>query len=133
MSPRPTVLLVEDDPDLLRFAQVTLRLGGYRPVTASDGVQALSLARKRPPDLVLLDLRLPGLDGWEVLAALRDEPALRTVPVVLLTATINAAATERALDARVADYLVKPVSADDLLDAVERALARGNTGAERMG
>ena len=133
MSPRPTVLLVEDDPDLLRFAQVTLRLGGYRPVTASDGVQALTLARKRPPDLVLLDLRLPGLDGWEVLAALRDEPALRTVPVVLLTATINAVAAERALDARVADYLVKPVSADDLLDAVERALARRNTGAERMG
>lgn len=122
MSARSTVLLVEDDPDLLRFAQVTLRLGGYRAVTATDGAAGLALARKTRPHLVLLDLRLPGLDGWQVLQGLREAPGLDAVPVVMLTASAGADDRDRALAAGVVDYLVKPVSADSLLATVARAL-----------
>jgi DNA-binding response OmpR family regulator len=122
VSARDTVLLVEDDPDLLRFAQVTLRLGGYRPVTASDGAAGLALARKVRPRLVVLDLRLPDLDGWQVLQALRETPGLATTPVLMLTASAGVEERDRALAAGVVDYLVKPVSADALLDAVARAL-----------
>jgi CheY-like chemotaxis protein len=125
MSARSTVLLVEDDPDLLRFAQVTLRLGGYRAVTATDGQTALALARKASPQLMVLDLRLPELDGWQVLAALRAEPKTARLPVLVLTASAGPADQERALAAGVVDYLVKPVSADALLAAVERALRAG--------
>jgi CheY-like chemotaxis protein len=125
MSARSTVLLVEDDPDLLRFAQVTLRLGGYRAVTATDGETALALAKKARPHLMVLDLRLPELDGWQVLAALRAEPKTARLPVLVLTASAGPADRERALAAGVADYLVKPVSADALLAAVERALDNG--------
>jgi two-component system KDP operon response regulator KdpE len=125
MSKRSTVLLVEDDPDLLRFAQVTLRLGGYRPVTATDGATALALARKACPHLMVLDLRLPELDGWQVLTALRAEPKTARLPLLVLTASAGPDERGRALDAGVVDYLVKPVSADALLTAVERALGSG--------
>jgi two-component system, OmpR family, KDP operon response regulator KdpE len=125
MSPRSTVLLVEDDPDLLRFAQVTLRLGGYRPLTATDGPTALALARKARPRLMVLDLRLPGLDGWQVLESLRATPETARLPVLVLTASAGPTDQERALAAGVVDYLVKPVSADALLAAVERALDGG--------
>src|SRR5207253_1624988 len=74
MSRRTTVLLVEDDPDLLHGVRLTLRVGHYRVVTASDGEAALSLAQRARPDLVLLDLRLPRLDGWQVMAALQAMP-----------------------------------------------------------
>ena len=129
MSARNTVLLVEDDPDLLRFAQVTLRLGGYRALIANDGVTGLALARKARPQLILLDLRLPGMDGWQVLRGLREAPGLAAVPVVMLTASAGTDDRDRALQAGAVDYLVKPVSADDLLAAVARALDDGGAGA----
>jgi DNA-binding response OmpR family regulator len=125
MSPRSTVLLVEDDPDLLRFAQVTLRLGGYRPLTATDGHTALALALQARPRLMVLDLRLPELDGWQVLESLRAMPETAALPVLMLTASAGPSDRDRALAAGVTDYLVKPVSADALLAAVERALDRG--------
>lgn len=123
MSGRPTVLLVEDDPDLLRFARLTLRLGGYRALTASDGADALALLRRSRPDLMLLDLRLPGVDGWQVLATLQAEPTLQHVRVVILTASADYDEERRARASGVVEYLVKPISADGLLDAVDRALA----------
>jgi two-component system KDP operon response regulator KdpE len=123
MSRRPTVLLVEDDPDLLRFAHVTLRLGGYHVLTATDGEAALSTARRGRPAAIVLDLRLPVLDGWQVLESLSEDPGLSGIPVVVITATADVWGRPRALEAGVADYLVKPVSADDLLGALERVLA----------
>jgi CheY-like chemotaxis protein len=122
MSRRRTVLIVEDEPDLLDFAQVTLRLGGYRPVPVSEGGAVLAAARESRPDVVLLDLRLPGIDGWEVLAELRADAALQRVPVVILTAMAEPEGRERAQADGVAGYLVKPVSASALLAAVGKAL-----------
>jgi CheY-like chemotaxis protein len=123
MNSRPTVLLVEDDPDLTRFAALTLRLSGYRAVTAEDGETAILTARRERPDVIVLDLRLPRLDGWQVLAALEREPGLARVPVVLLTASANPCDRERARTAPIVDFVVKPVTADRLLDIVARALA----------
>ena len=123
-----TVLIVEDDPDLLRFAEVALSLGGYGVRLATDGVQAMAMARQEPPDAVVLDLRLPLADGWEILSFLQGHPTLHTVPVVVLTATAGPRERDRALAAGVVDYLVKPVSADRLLDAVADALGSARSG-----
>src|SRR5438067_894281 len=129
MSTRQTVLLVEDDPDLLRFADVTLRLSGYRVVTATDGLSALSAARKVRPAMMLLDLRLPGLDGWQVLEVMGQDPVLRKLPVIVVTATADAGARPLTEAAGVTEYLVKPLSADALLAAVERVMSAPRHGA----
>ena len=129
MSNRKTVLLVEDDPDLLRFADVTLRLGGYRVFTATDGLSALSAARKVHPAMMLLDLRLPGLDGWQVLEVMGQDPVLRKLPVIVVTATADAGARPLTEAAGVTEYLVKPLSADALLAAVERVMSAPRHGA----
>jgi two-component system KDP operon response regulator KdpE len=123
MKGRPTVLLVEDDPDLTRFADLALRLSGYRAVTAGDGESAVRAAQRTRPDVVVLDLRLPRLDGWQVLAALQRDPELATVPVVILTASADPRDRERARTARIADFVQKPLTADRLLEVVEHALA----------
>ena len=122
MQQSRSILIVEDDPDLLRFAQVALGMDGYNVQLATDGEQAMALVRARRPDLVVLDLRLPLADGWQVLSFLQSDAMQPTVPVVVLTATAGPRERDRALAAGVADYLVKPVSADRLLDAVARAL-----------
>ena len=123
MKSRPTVLLIEDDPDLTRFADLALRLSGYRAVMAGDGESAVRTAQRERPDVVVLDLRLPRLDGWQVLAALQREPELAAVPVVILTASADPHDQERARTAGIADFVLKPLTADRLLEVVERALA----------
>jgi CheY-like chemotaxis protein len=123
MPQRPTVLIVEDDPDLMRFAQLTLRLGGYRVLSAVDGEAALDLVRKRQPALVVLDLRLPVLDGWQVLEIVTHDAGLHTIPVLIVTASVDGLSKPKALAMGAADCLLKPVSADALLDAVGRILA----------
>jgi CheY-like chemotaxis protein len=129
MSTRQTVLLVEDDPDLLRFADVTLRLGGYRVVTATDGLGALSAARKVRPAMMLLDLRIPGLDGWQVLEVMGQDPDLRNLPVIVVTATADAGSRPLTEAVGISEYLVKPLSADALLAAVERVMSLPRRGA----
>ncbi|HEY7061686.1 MAG TPA: response regulator [Chloroflexota bacterium] len=123
MTRRSTVLLVEDDPDLTRFADIALRLAGYHAVTVSDGEAAVAAARRIHPDMVLLDLRLPLLDGWQVLAALQGEPELAAVPVVILSASADPRDHERARTARIAGWVQKPLTANRLLDVVEQTLA----------
>jgi DNA-binding response OmpR family regulator len=123
-----SILIVEDDPDLLRFAEVALSMDGYDVRVATDGEQAMALVRARRPDLVVLDLLLPLADGWQVLSFLQSDDMRPEVPVVVLTATAGPRERDRALAAGVADYLVKPVSADKLLDAVARALGSPRPG-----
>ncbi len=129
-APR-SVLLVEDDPELRRFVITALRMEGYAVRFAVDGDEAIALARDVRPDLVLLDLRLRRVDGWQVLAFLKADPHLRTVPVVVLTASAGASERERARAAGAVEYLVKPISADHVLATVARILADPNGAADR--
>jgi CheY-like chemotaxis protein len=123
MSDRPTVLLVEHDPDLRRAAGVILRLGGYRAVCTADGPAAVTASRQCRPDLVVLDARLSDLNAWGVLTALRRDAGLARVPVVLLTASHGPAHSARVRAEGVTRCLPKPMTADGLLAAVEQALA----------
>lgn len=81
-----TVLVVEDSPDLSAMLEILLKTQGYNVVTASTGYEAVRLARRVRPQLILSDLGLPGMDGWEVLSQIRADPALEDVPAIAITA-----------------------------------------------
>jgi two-component system, cell cycle response regulator DivK len=113
------ILLVEDN-DLNRD-MLTRRLAkrGYEVVTATDGEEGLVLAQAEQPDLVLMDMSLPGIDGWETTRRLRAGAATAAIPVIALTAHAMAGDRERALEAGCDDYDTKPVEMDRLLLKIE--------------
>ncbi len=115
------VLIVEDEPALLRALQITLRARGYEVTTASAGHEALVEAARRPPDAVLLDLGLPDLDGTEVIHGLREWSA---APVIVLSGRAGSGDKIGALDAGADDYVTKPFSMDELVARLRAALRR---------
>ena len=117
-GPRPTVLLVEDDHDTREVLGYVLALEGYAVTALADGGRALEAMRTRRPDLVLLDLCLPGVGGREVVGAMRNEPALADVPVVSISA-----ASRESQPATISAHVQKPFGVRELLEAVAGALA----------
>ena len=120
-----TVLIIEDEADIRNFASRVLELEGYRILQAADGDEGLVLARENRIALILLDLRLPGHDGWVVLEELRSNPAFSGIPVIVFTASAEVRQRDRALSMGAADYLVKPLSAASLRESVSRILHTG--------
>ena len=102
------ILVVEDDPDNRRIVAKTLSVEGYHVVEATDGVQAIAQAHAERPDLVLMDLALPNMDGWEATRRLKSDPATRGIPIVALTAVAMRGDEEQARAAGCDDYLSKP-------------------------
>jgi len=118
------ILHVEDDPSLRNLVGIALeRLGGYAVCSAADGFEAVALARRFAPDLLLLDLDLPGRDGIATLAALRQEAALSEAPVVFLTAAGDAQVRARLQALGVHEVLGKPFRPRELVRVVARVLA----------
>jgi signal transduction histidine kinase/ActR/RegA family two-component response regulator len=115
---QPRVVIIEDDRVSLDLFLAYLEGTGIDLVTARDGADGLALVRRDSPDAVLLDIRLPGMDGWEVLRAMKADSATRGIPVIVLTIVDERA---RGLDLGALDYLTKPVGRDDLLSALSRA------------
>jgi len=125
-SARARVLVVDDDPNILSLLRRGLSFEGYQVATAADGVAALAVARDELPDLIVLDVMMPGLDGLEVCRRLR---AGADVPILMLTARDTVPDRVAGLDAGADDYLVKPFAFDELLARV-RALLRRSRGDE---
>lgn len=119
MSIAPLLLLIEDELAIRRFLRTSLSNEGYRLVEAESGQQAIRLAKQQPPDLVLLDLGLPDMDGQEVLRQLRE---WLTAPVVILSARDQEQEKVQALDNGADDYLTKPFSTGELLARIRVAL-----------
>ena len=119
-----TILIIEDEADVRNFAVRVLEMEGYHVLQARDGEEGMKLVREGRISLVLLDLRLPKRSGWEVLVLLKSEPELSVIPVIVFTASAAVAQRERALKMGAADYLVKPLSAAGLKEAVNRVLHR---------
>ena len=116
------ILVIEDDVDISRLLGMQLRAGGYEAAYASDAVTAMTVARRERPDLILLDLGLPGGGGLLVLQRLRAIAELAATPVVVVTARTDASGEQDARAAGAVDFLRKPVDADELTAAIERAL-----------
>ena len=107
MPPQPRVLMVDDHPDIADLYQLKLQLEGYRVAVASDGVAGLSMARSLMPDLILLDIHMPQLDGLQVLAALREDTATDEVPVVVCSEDDSPQLIKEARRLGAVAYLVK--------------------------
>jgi two-component system KDP operon response regulator KdpE len=124
----PRVLVVDDEPQILRALRINLRAREYEVTTAATGPEALEVAAKHPPDLVVLDLGLPGLDGLEVIEGLRG---WTTVPIIVLSGRADSTDKVEALDAGADDYVTKPFGMEELL-ARMRAAARRAHGADAL-
>lgn len=124
MAEAPTVLLVEDNEDNLRIYSTILTYSGYRVVEATDGEAGLTAARDRQPDLILMDVSIPKIDGWEVTRMLKSDPATSTIPVIALTAHALATDRERAQEIGFDGYISKPAEPRQVLAEVERRLGK---------
>jgi DNA-binding response OmpR family regulator len=119
---RPLVLVADDDEDILQLLSFRLERAGYEIVQARNGDDALQLALELVPALAVLDVMMPGLNGYEVTRELRRNQATSTTPVILLTAKAQASDVARGLAAGADDYVKKPFDARDLADRVDRLL-----------
>jgi len=122
-APRPqpisrTVLVVDDDDDIRNLLRATIERGVHRVVDAADGAEALGLIGRAPPDLILLDVNMPGMDGPEVCRWVKANPATRGVKVLMITAATQDEDRQRGLDAGADGYITKPFSPLSLLDQV---------------
>jgi two-component system cell cycle response regulator DivK len=117
------ILVVEDDPDNRRIVVKVLTLEGYEVLEAIDGRSAVALARREHPDLVIMDLAIPGLDGWEASRQLKSEPETADIPIIALTAFAMRGDEERAREAGCDGYLAKPCRPQTIREVVRRFLA----------
>lgn len=125
-TPRAIVLVVDDEPQIVRALRINLSVRGYEVITAGTGAAALRAAAEKHPDVVVLDLGLPDMDGIEVLAGLRG---WSSAPVLVLSARTDSADKVEALDAGADDYVTKPFGMDELLARLRAAIRRGATAA----
>ncbi len=125
----PKILLVEDNEMNRDMLSRRLERRGYQVLIAVDGQQGLDMAIAEKPELILLDMSLPLLDGWEVARRLKGDEAMRAVPIIALTAHAMAGDREKAIEAGCDDYDTKPVELPRLLQKMETLLAKGVTPA----
>jgi CheY-like chemotaxis protein len=119
---RRTVLLVEDEPDVLFAARLMLEDAGYAVIEATGGEEAVELVEKTSVDAVVLDIRMPGIDGWGVLKKLHAEGSISPLPVIVLSAHADPSAVERSAELGARGYVRKPFRATDLTGALEAVL-----------
>jgi CheY-like chemotaxis protein len=116
------ILVADDDDDVRELVVFRLERAGYQVVTATDGQEAVEIALERPPDVCVIDVMMPKLDGYEVTERLRASPGLAEVPIVLLTASVQEAAVDRGFEAGASDYIKKPFSPQELVERIAAAL-----------
>ena len=119
-----TILLVDDEPDLVELIQYALEAEGFTVLTAADGVEGLALAEAERPDLLVVDVMMPRMDGVELTAQVRERGALRLTPILMLTARTDERDEIAGLEAGADDYLPKPVSPKRLVSRVKALLRR---------
>lgn len=121
---RRKILVVEDDPDQLEVIRLSLKAAGFAIGTAANGTDALVKTRSILPDLIVLDLMLPGLNGFDVCESLRRDPATATVPIIMLTGLRSQFGRFAGLESGANDFLLKPFEPEQLVLKVEELLSR---------
>ena len=125
------LLYVEDNEDNLYMLQLRFDvLGGYEVLSARDGAAGIAIAVAEQPDLILMDLNLPEIDGWEAMRRLKANPMTQEIPIIALSAHAMAGDREKALATGCDDFDTKPIEFDRLLAKIEQALATGASGSD---
>lgn len=137
-DPRParaageTILVVDDDPDILDLARLVLEGGGYRVIGVPSGIEALERVPGARPDLILLDINMPGMDGWQVLRLLKIDDRTSSIPVALFSIKSQVRDRVQGLQGGACDFIAKPFACDELLGRVRHildSLHHGEVGA----
>ena len=119
-----TVLVVDDDPVILKLLEVNFEMEGFSVVRAADGAEGLERAREVLPDIVILDVMMPRMTGYEVAKALREDEGTAHIPIIFVTARAQSSDVERGMELGVDDYVTKPFDPLDLIARVNVLLAR---------
>lgn len=127
------ILVIEDNPANMELMVYLLNAYGYHAMTAIDGLSGLAIARRERPDLVLCDVHLPGLNGYGVIAILKSEPTLASIPVIAVTALAMTGDRERLLGAGFDGYISKPVEPERFVGAIEQYLDIPHAGSRQRG
>lgn len=124
MSTQKTILVVDDEQDLLDLIEYNLKKEGFDVLKAEDGLEGIEVARKHRPDLVLLDIMMPKMDGLEVVERMRDDKKLKRIPIIFLTARGDEKTEVEGLDKGGDDYITKPISTTKLISRIKAVLRR---------
>ena len=119
-----TVLIAEDEPHILTLLRFKLRDAGFDVIPADDGLKALDLARTHKPDIILLDVMMPLVNGYQVLETLRKDAELNNTPVIMLTAKSLQREIDEAMAKGATDYIVKPFNPADLIERIQQILGK---------
>ena len=120
----PNILVIDDADDVRSVVVKTLAHLGFSAREARDGATGIEMALADPPDLIICDVRMPGMDGYKTLAAIRDLPAIANIPFIFLTGALDKSDMRRGMVSGADDYLTKPFTPEELLEAVATRLAR---------
>jgi CheY-like chemotaxis protein len=123
-DPKATILVAEDEKDIRELISITMRLAGYKVWTANDGLEALELAPQVQPDLILMDVRMPKMTGYEACKAMKEMPETKDIPIVFLSAKGQEAEIKQGLEVGAVAYVLKPFAPTDLTSQIEELLAK---------
>ena len=119
-----TVLIIEDEKLIIVSTQMVLEAAGFRVESAINGEEGISKARELCPDLILLDIMMPGIDGWETLTRLKRDTETAQIPVIIFTAREHARGHQKSAEMGAADYFRKPFEPDELIELVEKHIGQ---------
>lgn len=120
----PKILIAEDEPDIRELVAFTLRFSGYEVVSASNGEEAVKLATVEVPDLILMDVRMPRMTGYDACRVMKADPELKHIPIVFLSAKGQETEVQAGLEAGAEEYLLKPFAPMQLIERVRAILLR---------
>jgi len=120
------ILIIDDEPDLSALLSFRLEAHGFKVISALDGPTGLEKAKSDKPDLILLDLMMPGMDGFQAAKILKGDPETNEIPVIVFTAMASPELRQRVSEIRAFDYITKPFDPKDLLEKVKKALGGGD-------
>jgi len=119
-----SVLIIEDEKLIVVSTQMVLEAAGFRVDAAMNGEEGISKAQAQTPDLILLDIMMPGIDGWETLTRLKQETSTSEIPVVIFTAREHSRGHQKSAEMGAADYFRKPFEPDELIELVEKHIGQ---------
>lgn len=127
MTTKKRILCIEDEAEMIELMRLVLEREGHEVIGAVGGEQGLKFMREKKPDLILLDLMMPGIDGWEVYRQMRADKGLMDIPVIIVTAKAQSIDKVLGLQvAKVADYITKPFGPKELIGSINRVFAKQN-------